>query len=292
MSVLLEQRRGGRVPCARSRGPSQARRHHRCCSLEPWAGRQLVPLGCRCWAGLAGRSGGAGTGWQGLSPETGSPGSVAVSFSAHNVSYDESPPLSLQVWWGFGPGCNNLFLSEMFNSEMEVTGLTAELCWPRSAGAAVPGGSRASGVVTPGRWPREGEGRGILPWRNAAGCAGVPETWRVGTRARAQGCVLGIALEPGRSRQGSEHDLENPSGDEKVQSASTFLRRPGCAQRAARLGWQRARRLHGAPANRSLSCPQEMAPCNQWQGWPGLRVHINLRDRLLRLTDPMHFIYK
>lgn len=36
--------------------------------------------------------------------------------------------------------------------------------------------------------------------------------------------MLGIALESGRSRPGREHDLENPYRDEKVQSASTFLR--------------------------------------------------------------------
>lgn len=159
---------------------------------------------------------------------------------------------------------------------LEFTSLVTELSWPCSTGAAGPAGRAAAalGLLAPGREVSRTPGAGceragrpgFLPQRNATGCAGVQETWRVGTRTRAQGCVLGISLEPGRSRQGSEHDLENPYRDEKVQSASTFLRRPRCAQCAAWLGWQRALRLHGAPTNSSLSGLQEIGSRGRRRG--------------------------
>lgn len=120
----------------------------------------------------------------------------------------------------------------------------------------------------------------------------------MGTHSRAQGCVLGISLEPGRSRQGSEHDLENPYRDEKVQSASTFLRRLRTVCRPAGLT---ASAAAAQSSNKQLlvmssgDCfPPSAAgrPSVPQQGWRGLRVCVNLRDRLLKLTISMHLIYK
>lgn len=178
---------------------------------------------------------------------------------------------------------------------LEVTSLICRViltlrhtgCWQSSCGAV-------RGVAEAQDWLRASRkagrcGRAVLLRRNATGCAGVRETRRVGTHSRAQGCMLGISSELGRSREGGEHDLENPYRDEKVQSASTFL---------CWLGWQRALRLHWAQqtapcrgCRRSLLWPAAGRPSVPRHGCCDLRVWINRRDQLLKLTVSMHFIY-
>lgn len=94
-----------------------------------------------------------------------------------------------------------------------VTRLAAELSQPCRTGTEVllPRGAE--------RVPAEGRpGWAVLCCREECDrlcrCPGNAEG---GSSTEAQGCVLGISLEPGRSGQGSEHDLENPYRDEKVQ---------------------------------------------------------------------------
>lgn len=92
-----------------------------------------------------------------------------------------------------------------------VTRLAAELSQPCRTGTEVSLPGEQSGC-------RQREGRAGLCCREECDrlcrCPGNAEG---GSNTGAQGCVLGISLEPGRSGQGSKHDLENPYRDEKVQ---------------------------------------------------------------------------